>query len=146
MASGFPYFYSLCIFDAETKIESRRNNYKKELDGTPVPVVPGWAADPSWTEKVRVVPNPYSSTGKTFVGEPDKIIFKNIPGVCTIRIYTSAGDLVKVIEHTDGSGDQAWDLRTDYNQYLKSDLYVFTVESKDPNVSGNYVGKFIVVR
>jgi len=148
---GVSYYYRLVAYDdgsqnwADPGVSLESGHFYCWQGWGPEAAVPVKEAAKNLAN-IRVVPNPYSSTGKTYVGEPDKIIFKNIPGICTIRIYTSAGDLVKVIEHTDGSGDQAWDLRTDFNQYLKSDLYVFTVESKDPNVSGNYVGKFIVVR
>ncbi len=144
---GVSYFYRLVAYDdgsqnwADQGVSLESGHFYCWQGWGPEAAVPVKEAAKD-LNNVRVVPNPYSTFGKTYVGEPDKVIFKNIPGICTIRVYTSAGDLVRVIEHTDGSGDQPWDLRTEYNQYLKSDLYVFTVESD----IGDYVGKFIVIR
>ncbi|MFC1543522.1 hypothetical protein ACFL4K_03165, partial [Candidatus Neomarinimicrobiota bacterium] len=58
---------------------------------------------------IRVVPNPFniSSRNLQYVGEPDKIMFLNLPLECTIKVYTESGDLVKTIDHY-GSGDAAW--------------------------------------
>jgi hypothetical protein len=72
----------------------------------------------------------------------DKIVFTGLPGKCTIRIYSSNGHFVHKIEHTDGAGKEDWDLRTEFNQYIVSDVYIYTVESD----MGKYVDKFIVVR
>lgn len=93
-------------------------------------------------DDIRVIPNPYSAAGKNFPGEEDKIVFNGLPGTCTIKIFTTAGDLVHTIEHTDGGGNEAWDLRTEFNQYLVSDVYIYTVESS----LGDHIDKFIVIR
>jgi hypothetical protein len=91
---------------------------------------------------IKVVPNPYSAAGFTFPGEQDKILFNGLPKKCTINIYTTNGDFVHKIDHTDGSGNEAWDLRTEFNQYIVSDVYIYTVDSD----LGTKVGKFIVIR
>ena len=71
-----------------------------------------------------------------------EIVFTGLPGKCTINIYSSNGNFVHKIEHTDGSGKEDWDLRTEFNQYIVSDVYIYTVESD----LGKHVDKFIVVR
>jgi hypothetical protein len=80
---------------------------------------------------IRVVPNPYNiaSPGMQYPGEPDKIMFLNIPGHCTIRIYTENGDLINQIEHENGSGDETWNSITSSRQVVVSGVYVvhFTV-------------------
>jgi hypothetical protein len=90
---------------------------------------------------IRIVPNPYNiaSPGMQYPGEPDKIMFLNIPGHCTIRIYTENGDLINTIEHENGSGDETWNSITSSRQVVVSGVYIvhFTVTADytDP-VSG----------
>ena len=80
---------------------------------------------------IRVVPNPYNiaAPGMQYPGEPDKIIFLNIPGHCTIRIYTENGDLINTISHENGSGDESWNSITSARQVVVSGVYIvhFTV-------------------
>jgi len=81
--------------------------------------------------EIRVVPNPYNVRAREiqYPGEPDKIMFLNIPGYCRIDIYTERGDLIKSIDHNDGSGDEAWNLLTSSRQVVVSGVYIahFTV-------------------
>ena len=72
----------------------------------------------------------------------NKINFFNIPGQCTLRIYTVAGDLVKTIEHSDGTSEQAWYQLNDNNQLVFTGVYIFHVESK----FGSKIGKFVIIR
>lgn len=80
---------------------------------------------------IRVVPNPFNiaSPGMQYPGEPDKIMFLNIPGHCTIKIYTENGDLINQIEHENGSGDETWNSITSSRQVVVSGVYIvhFTV-------------------
>ncbi|NIW43694.1 MAG: hypothetical protein GWN14_02525, partial [candidate division Zixibacteria bacterium] len=67
----------------------------------------------------RVVPNPYnlgSDKNVRWPGQQDRLGFLDIPGQCTIEIYTELGELVQEIDHTDGSGDAYWNLTTKANQ------------------------------
>jgi hypothetical protein len=100
---------------------------------------------------VRVVPNPFNITARDlqFIGEPDKIMFMDLPPVCTIYIYSENGSLVKTIEHTNGSGDEPWGgvieehSTTDTGQVIVSGIYIahiVTPEGESTNV------KFVVVR
>ncbi|NQV50324.1 MAG: fibronectin [Candidatus Marinimicrobia bacterium] len=94
-------------------------------------------------EKVRIVPNPYNINQEAFLGQPDKLAFYDIPGVCTIRIYTERGDLIKTIQHTDGSGDEFWLLSTDALQVISSGIYIAHFEQPDGR---SILEKFIVIR
>jgi hypothetical protein len=86
-----------------------------------------------------------------FPGEPNKIMFMDIPASCTINIYTESGDLVKTIEHDSGSGDEIWggnilNLQTvsDSGQLLVSGIYIAHITDKD---SGNTTtAKFVIIR
>ena len=99
------------------------------------------------TSSFRVVPNPYNiaqAAGQVRYNEQDRLGFLDVPGNCTIRIYTERGDLVKTIEHDDESGDEFWDLTTDSRQVIVSGLYIVVV---DNNETGERVTKkFVVIR
>jgi len=77
-------------------------------------------------DSIRVVPNPYNirSRDLQYVGEPDKIMFLNIPAYCKINIYTERGDLVYEIDHNDGSGDESWSSVTSSRQVIVSGIYI----------------------
>jgi hypothetical protein len=110
-------------------------------------------------DAIRVVPNPYniSARGLQYIGEPDKLMFLDIPGHCTIRIYTERGDLIETIEHEDGSGDEPWASITSYRQVVVSGVYIahfqVTEDQKDP-VTGEIlyrkgeqaIRKFLIIR
>ncbi|MCX6169762.1 MAG: T9SS type A sorting domain-containing protein [Ignavibacteriales bacterium] len=100
---------------------------------------------------IKVVPNPYiiSATwerkrlGDPKLGEPIRdIAFTNLPAQCTINVYTIDGNLVKTIEHSNGTGTEFWDLRSFSNQLIASGIYVYHVKSD----AGEKVSKFAVVR
>jgi len=101
--------------------------------------------------EIRVVPNPFNISAQEiqFVGEPHKILFVNLPPQCTIRIYTSSGDLVKTLEHTDGSGDEAWGnlpenhMVSETGQLVVSGVYVAHVETPEGE---SHIVKFAIVR
>ena len=94
-------------------------------------------------DEIRVVPNPYyigSSPGVRFPDQTDKLAFFNIPGFCTIQIYTELGELVDTIVHANGSGDDFWDHTTSSRQVVASGIYIavitVTEDIVDP-ASGN---------
>lgn len=95
----------------------------------------------------RVVPNPVNLGSAAGVGrftQEDRIAFFNIPGESTISIYTELGELVKVIEHTDGSGDELVNLTTDSRQLFVSGIYIAVIE--DTNSKEKSFLKFVVIR
>jgi len=96
-------------------------------------------------DSIRVVPNPYNIRSRElqYPGEPDKIMFLNIPGQCTIRIYTEQGDLIKKIDHTNGSGDEAWNSTTDYGQVVVSGIYFVVFETPDGRKA---VRRMVIIR
>ena len=78
----------------------------------------------------RVVPNPVNLGSDQTIrfAQEDRLAFFDIPGECTIKIYTEIGELVKTLEHTDGSGDELWNMTTDSRQLLVSGIYIAVVE------------------
>ncbi|TFG95938.1 MAG: hypothetical protein E4H13_12760 [Calditrichales bacterium] len=100
-------------------------------------------------DEIRVVPNPYiisASVDRLRFGntERDKIAFFNIPGQCTIKIYTELGELVNTIEHTNGSGDGYWNCTTSSNQLIVSGIYIAIVTDNDKGDKA--IVKFVVIR
>ncbi|MCA9742201.1 fibronectin [candidate division KSB1 bacterium] len=146
---GFAYYYYITSFDDGSNNSSPANP-GGELESslfwtqTTQPAMLSRAAGTS-LDSIRVVPNPYDirSRALQFPGEPDKIAFYDIPGQCTIKIYTERGDLIKTIIHDDGSGDESWNSVTEYGQIIVSGVYIVTFET--PN-GDRAIRKFIVIR
>jgi hypothetical protein len=98
---------------------------------------------------IRIVPNPYNISAKGSVRFPgtideDKLAFYNIPGECTIQIYTELGELIKTIEHTNGSGDEYWYSVTSSNQLIVSGIYVALI--RDHKTGEKHIAKFVIIR
>jgi hypothetical protein len=93
---------------------------------------------------IRVVPDPYYAHATLWESGPgdSKIQFQNLPDMCTIRIYTMAGDLVRTLDHTDGSGTEEWNLLSERQQQVASGIYIYHVESE----YGDHLGRFAVVK
>lgn len=102
--------------------------------------------------KVDVVPNPYlgaatwerrnlNSTGR---GDR-KIDFINLPGECTVRIYTITGQLIKTLvkSSTFSDGSLSWNLVTDDGMDAAYGVYIYHVDA--PNV-GEHIGKFALIK
>lgn len=145
VVNGFPYFYVVTAYDAETLVESTRSNYKQTIEGTPVSVVPSWSVDSNWTENVAVVPNPYRGSASWEATYFNKIAFINLPAMCNVHIYTLAGDHVITLEHRDYGGQIGtayWDLVSRNEQDVVSGLYVYRVETEDDYV----IGKFAIIK
>ncbi len=94
--------------------------------------------------EIRVVPNPYniSNINYQYSGEPNKIMFVNLPNECKIKIFTERGDLIYEVDHL-GSGDRRWDLITSSRQIVVSGVYIATFEDPDGNMTYR---KFVVIR
>jgi hypothetical protein len=101
---------------------------------------------------IKVVPNPYISAA-TWEGRnlnssgrgERRIDFIHLPAVCTIRIYTLAGALVKTLEKDSGfdDGTLSWDLITEDGMDTAYGIYVYHVDS--PGV-GETIGKFALIK
>ncbi len=96
---------------------------------------------------IRIVPNPYNISAAAnilrYAGEDDKITFKNIPGICTIRIYSELAELINTIEHTDGTGTQDWMQVTSSKQIIVSGVYIAVITTPKGEKA---IKKFIVIR
>jgi len=147
---GFAYFYYVTAFDDGSQnweqpgrsLESGKY-WNMMLKSGPVHPFMSKAQIPN-LDHIKVVPNPYhdKSSRYNWPGEENKLLFINLPLKCTLKIFTSSGDLVKTIDHDNGTTEQDWNQVTDSNQLIYSGVYFFLVESD----IGNKTGKFVVVR
>ena len=141
---GFDYFYFLEAFDNGTNDDKILNSSKFYTITNKAASLKRPAGESF--EDIRVVPNPYHISSRDFqygVSAPDRLMFLNIPPKCKIRIFTERGDLIDTIEHTDGSGDEAWNSITSSRQVIVSGLYIAHFEVPG---GGSTIRKFTVVR
>jgi len=93
---------------------------------------------------VHTVPDPYYVTNEFEQSTDTKIIkFVNLPQDAIIRIYSSSGVLVRMLEHhtTTFGGELTWDVRNRNNQVVASGVYFYHVEAGN----ARRVGRFTIV-
>jgi len=100
--------------------------------------------------KIKVVPNPYIgyTIAEQGVTQGDRytreLRFTHLPPVCTIKIYTLRGDLVKTIYHNSQSiGEERWNLQNEEQLEVAYGVYIYTVESPDGT---HKVDKFAIIK
>jgi hypothetical protein len=101
------------------------------------------AATTSDLKGVHTVPDPYYVTNTLETSGDNKIIkFVNLPDKAIIRIYSSSGVLVRVLEHSNPASDQEiWDVRNRNGQFVASGVYFWHVEA----LNARRVGRMTVV-
>jgi len=140
---GENYHYYVTAVNKEG-LESSRFANRTLYDA--IPFEPGI----NTSDNVRIVPNPYIiNAGALNFSEPNQIKFFNLPPYCTLKIYNEVGDVIKIIDHLSGSGDESWNQLTESNEYAASGVYILSVQNaKDINNTGlpakNY--KFVIIR
>ena len=103
-------------------------------------------------DNIYVVPDPYVASAswerplfnQTGRGER-RIDFVNLPPKCTIRIFTTSGKLVQVLEHDSApeDGTESWDLVSKDGLTVAFGVYIFHVEA--PGI-GSRMGKFTLIK
>jgi hypothetical protein len=104
-------------------------------------------------DDIRVVPNPYYVRAEWDKDQYNRMVyFQYLPTVCTIRIFNTAGLLIRTMEH-DGNatatdqpgyaGSEPWNLLTEEGLDCTSGLYIWQVETEDGEKAW---GKFAIVR
>ncbi len=103
--------------------------------------------------KIRVVPNPYYVRAPWDLDQHSRhVMFQDLPMKCTIRIFNSAGLLIRTIEH-DGeglygaAGSAEWNLLTEGGMDCTSGLYIWQVQTETTDGKKyTKVGKFAIIR
>ncbi len=104
-------------------------------------------------DAIKVVPNPYiGRSAFEFQGAVRRLLFTHLPPSGEMEIFTASGQFIQRLNwgpsDLQGSGDLFWDMQTREGNLIASGLYLFVVETGDPD-SGTYMkrlGKFIVIR
>jgi hypothetical protein len=127
---GVSYYYAVSSIDSNG-VESFLTNRNETAVRAQSPPAKG-------VDSVRVFPNPFREvSGFPTAGEENSIVWTNLPAVCTIRIYTSSGELIKTINHSSPTvGQEVWDQLTDSRQTTAPGIYFWTVESSVGSARG----------
>jgi hypothetical protein len=150
---GISYYYYIASFGNPISADAATRTPAGELESNMFytrTYDPAFLKRPAGTSssQIRIAPNPYiinsSENTLRFPSEPDKIAFFNIPGNCVISIYTEIGELIKQINHNDGTGDAYWNSITSANQVIVSGIYIVVIENKD--TGEKTIKKLVVVR
>ena len=144
---GYGYYYYLqCVGDGSNNggVELVSNRQHTQTYDPAYLMRPAVDDDDKMAD-IRIVPNPFNirARDRQYPGEQDKIMFLDIPGQCTIKIYTERGDLIKTINHTNGSGDESWFSNTEFRQVVVSGIYIAHFETPDGRSTFR---KFVVIR
>lgn len=91
--------------------------------------------------RVHTVPDPFYFENQFEEGQG--VRFVNLPVRATIRIYSSSGVLIRVLDHQPAArnGDTFWNLKTRNGQRVASGVYFYHVEAQD----ARRVGRMTVV-
>ena len=127
---GAGYFYAVTSMDS-SDVEGGLTN--RNVD--PIFATRNPAED---VLNVKVFPNPFKMvSGFPVSGSENSIVWTNLPAQCTVRIYTSSGELVKTMEHdSEFSGEETWNQLSDARQRIAPGIYFWTVESSKGNTKG----------
>ncbi len=145
---GFDYYYYLSSFDDGSTNDIQPGTPLESSKFYTMTNSPAYLKRPPGEslKDIRVVPNPYNIRLRELQfgsSGPDRIMFYDIPGECTIKIYTERGDLVETIDHKDGSGDAAWNSITTSRQTVVSGVYIATFITPKGEQA---IRKFIIIR
>lgn len=155
---GASYYYYVTTVDGGLESSHFFTRTHKEALPTRAPLTTD-----GWDKEVRVVPNPINVKGNTYIEgatgvtgfnfdggtrEQNTLLFVNLPPKCNIYIYNSVGDLIKTMEHKDGTGDERWSpIITDDNLVPASGVYFYLIEVTEGDMTPKIgKGKFVVVR
>jgi hypothetical protein len=167
LLNNIEYYYAVTTFSKPDRITGFPSLESAKGLST-VTVIPGTKV-PETVGEVFVVPNPYRGDlvyssykppwetpdpRRNLYDEPGKdrwteydrrIQFVNLPSPCAIKIYSSSGDLINILQHDDPDvGVFNWNLTSSVGQTIASGIYLYTVEDKK---NGKIqVGKFVVIK
>ena len=101
-------------------------------------------------EEVAVVPNPYKLRAEWEPGDGSRLLrFIRVPNDATIRIFTSAGDLIRTLKSNQNqspggtTGDVPWDMRNDDGRGVVSGIYIYQIET---SAGRTRKGHFVIIK
>ena len=133
---GTGYFYAVTSVDSAGNESWLTNRNKYAINA---------ARNPAENAlNVKVFPNPFKIvSGFPTAGTENQIVFTNLPALCTIKIYTSNGELVKTLEHNSTkTGEEVWEQLSNSRQRTSPGIYFWTVQS----LVGNAQGTLLIIK
>ena len=144
--NGYHYRYAVTSYTkggkAKPPIENSIATDPSIPNDNTVEVVPHAPLAKHSLDSVQVVPNPYiaSAAWESKLGER-RLDFTGLPAQCEIRIYNSAGELVRTLNHVNGQSSESWDLLSQQGQEVAPGLYFYHIKSG----IGTKVGKLVII-
>ncbi|HKJ68692.1 MAG TPA: hypothetical protein VKA68_12095, partial [bacterium] len=144
------YYYITAVTDDGVESSLFLNRTGTSDPRTLEALTPTRAPSDQWQQEVVVVPNPYHTVAANKY-EGNRLNFLNLPAYANIRIYTMAGDLVQVLRHEAGTGEEDWQYQDTFSTIeVVSGIYYYVVEQLDGpngNPTGKLAkGKFVVIK
>jgi len=155
-----PYYFSVTAFDyGSLKIDLAALESSPLINAIREYPLPSADVVEEEALKVIVYPNPYRIDGgyagagyenrdrSKSAERSREIHFANLPKVCTIRIFSIDGDLIKQIEHNRPEGDpgsqhESWNVISRNTQAVVTGIYLWQVESE----MGEQLGKLVIIK
>ena len=105
-------------------------------------------------DRIAVVPNPYVASSGFETPPPQvftygrgdrRIDFIHLPQVCTIRIYTMAGEHVRTLKHSGTlyDGTEHWDLLSKDEFEIAPGIYIYHVETPE---GYEHIGRLAIIK
>jgi len=106
------------------------------FQGVPPVVNNSTLAKQQAAELVNVYPNPYRGFNIEETDPSNRFVtFTHLPeGNTTIQVFTIAGELLKTIQHTNGTQFEQWDLRNDADVPVASGMYIVRIDMRSIGV------------
>lgn len=146
---GFRMEYAVTSIDTVRYVNA--DYYESPVDSSEIVRLTPATPPASNLEQVAVVPNPYKQSAQWDLSPSERRIhFIHLPSGSTVRIYTAAGEMLRVLtQNPSGSpggvtGELEWDLKNDSGRTVVSGIYMYTVH---PPAGGTpKKGHFVIIK
>jgi hypothetical protein len=146
---GFRHEYAVTSIDTTTTVNA--DFAESPIDSSQLVYLTPSTPPATNLEHVAVVPNPYKGSAEWDLGPNQRAVhFINVPSGSTVRIFTSAGDLLRVLTQDPNTsvggttGELAWDLKNDAGNTVVSGIYLYTVQPPDGRTPKK--GHFVIIK
>ncbi len=146
---GFRHEYGVTSID--TLLSVNADFFETPIDSSELVDLTPATPPPDNLERVAVVPNPYRGSAEWDPGPNQRRIhFINLPAGSTVRIYTSAAELLRTLRQDPNSspggttGELVWDLKNDRGRDVVSGIYIYSVHPPDGRTPKK--GHFVIIK
>ena len=146
--AGFTSQYAVTSIDTVRIVNS--DFTESAIDSSEIVTVQPATPPTNNLERVGVVPNPFRGSAEWDPAPGDnRVHFIHLPAGSTVRIYTSNGELVRVLVQNPNAnmggttGELEWDLKNADGRKVVSGIYIYQVESPQGH---SVKGHFVVIR